>query len=48
MLLHQCRVDSAVVEEDSQLYRCGVVDMLEVLTRMSEEDANRFGGTVMV
>ena len=45
---HNYRVDSAVAAEDSNLYRCSVEDMHEVMVRMSDKDASNFVANILV
>jgi hypothetical protein len=45
---HNYRVDSAVALEDSNLYRCSVEDMHEVMVRMSDKDACSFVADILV
>ena len=45
---HNYRVDSAVAAEDSNLYRCSVEDMHEVMVRMSDKDASSFVANILV
>ena len=45
---HNYRVDSAVAAVDSNLYRCSVEDMHEVMVRMSDKDASNFVANILV